>query len=133
VAAYEDNPTRNAFSVGLGTPIIQNLVKRWQIQIFRIGKTVFVYWTIPLVAPKTANTPEVVLPPGMLVFRGKGEPYYMETSATFPSGWTVKYETWKRYDADAYFYCRGWDFSGNLTEAPSPFLIADRTVTWTAP
>jgi hypothetical protein len=136
VIAFEDNPRRYAFSVYLGgTP--NCLVKPCQIQIFRIGKTVFVIWTTPLVAPATSApypTPEVVLPPGMLVFRGKGEPYSQEfTSPAFPSGWTYKFETWKRYDADVYFYCRGWDFSGPLTEAPSPYMIAARTVTWTAP
>ena len=134
VVAFEDNPRRYAFSVSLGSTHEHCLLKPWQIQIFRIGKTVFVIWTIPLVAPETANTPEVVLPPGMLVFRGKGDPYYQEfTSPAFPSGWKYKFDTWKRYDADAYFYCRGWNFCGNLTEAPSPYLIADRTVTWTAP
>ena len=137
VIAFEDNPRRYAFSVSLGSTHEHCLVKPWQIQIFRIGKTVFVIWTTPLVAPATSApnpTPEVVLPPGMLVFRGKGESYYQEfTSPAFPSGWTYKFETWKRYDADAYFYCRGWNFCGNLTEAPSPYLIADRTVTWTAP
>jgi len=139
VIAFEDNPKRYAFSVYLGsTP--NCLVKPWQIQIFRIGKTVFVMWTTPLVAPATdasgmiPATPEVVLPPGMLVFRGKSEPIYSEyTSPTFPSGWTYKFETWKRYDADVYFYCRGWDFSGPLTDAPSPYMITARTVTWTAP
>jgi hypothetical protein len=142
VVAFEDNPRRYAFSVSLGSNHEHCLVKPWQIQIFRIGKTVFVIWTISLVAPATTfvpgtpptpATPEVVIPPGMLVFRGKGEPYYQEfTSPAFPSGWTYKFETWKRYDADVYFYCRGWDFSGPLTP-PSPYMIADRTVTWTAP
>jgi len=140
VASFEDNPKREAFSESLGTPTLQNLVKPGQIQVFRIGKIVSVIWTIPLVVPATAaspptipGTPEVVLPPGMLIFLGKGNPYYMEATGTFPAGWAFKFETWQRYDANVYFYCRGWNYYGLLTEAPSPYMITDRTVTWTAP
>ena len=71
---YDDNPERAAFSAGLGTPYPSYCIKRWQLSIFRIGKTSFVLWTVPLVAPATDTTPEVVIPPGLLVIRGHGEP-----------------------------------------------------------
>lgn len=124
VSAYEDNPERCAWSASLGGAAVQNLAKRWQIGVFRICKTNFVYWRIPLIAPATDDTPEVVLPPGFLVLRGYGE---INTEQVPPvgapitavpigtAGWYFRIES-SYYDADATLFCRGWRYCGPVGE-----------------
>ena len=94
VASYEDNPTRMAFSTAVGQGGINqfHLVRRDQIQIFGVCKTVFVYWTIPLVAQATTNTPAVTLPPGCLVLRGFGDLISSVRPGSYPSGWSYSFE-----------------------------------------
>ena len=146
VASYEDNPTRHAFSVGLGTSGVKTLVKPGHIQILRIGKTndVIIHWTIPLVAPATTApypTPEVTLPPGKLVLRGYGDAFsgYTPPMPIGTTGWTVEINTPSIYNATATLFCQGWnykwkpvaeDFVGTAFE---PKSVTDRTWTWTGP
>jgi len=145
--AYEDNPERYEWSALLGSEHPRYLVKSWQIQVFRIGKTSFVYWTIPLVVPATGApnpTDEVVLPPGLLVLRGYGESESGQTPPpTHPTGWLqfgtsdwyFRIDTASYYTAHATLFCRGWrycgpvaeDFVGTGIESRS---VADRTWTW---
>lgn len=144
VAAYEDNPTRNAFSVGLSTGQVQNLVKPWQIQIVRICKTCIVYWTVPLVAPATDGpnpTPAVTLPPGFLVLRGYGEAHsmYIPPTSIGTTGWKVEINNPSYYNATATLFCPGWRYCGPVAEdyvgaiTHNPRVVTDRTWTWTHP
>jgi hypothetical protein len=138
VAAYEDNPERIAFSWEVGGGAIQ--LKRGQLQIFRICKTVFIYWTVPLVLPATTTnplgppTPAVTLPPGCLVLRGYGDAQVSEIVMPFPlSGWTSKYES-TVYNAKATFICPGWHYCGPVSEAFTPTrMVTEGTITWTHP
>jgi hypothetical protein len=144
VSAYEDNPTRNAFSVGLGTAQVQNLVKPWQIQIVRMCNTTIAYWTIPMVAPATGGsnpTPEVTLPPGMLVVRRYGEA--MAVAPTPPTsigttGWKYSIpEGGIFYIAEATLFCPGWRYCGPVGEAyagtPLRSTVRSQTWIWTHP
>jgi hypothetical protein len=144
VIAYEDNAERCAFlqslgsvSSGPGFPAFIKLVKPGHIQILRVGKskTIMVHWNIPLVAPATSNTPEVVLPPGMLVFQGgdTSHPTLPRSSTTTFSAWTlVTQSNIQAYVADVSLFCQDWDYKwkpapGTMT----PYIFTDRTWTWT--
>jgi hypothetical protein len=129
-SAYEDNPERKAFSdqVGGGAPGTRPLVNKWQIQIFKIGKTVFMYWTIPLNMPATTLTPEVVLPPGALVLQGSGEAQVNSGTVNFPSGWKMTSQT-TSYDAKATFICPSWCFCGSPSTAAA-VVQTDGTSVW---
>jgi hypothetical protein len=136
VVAFEDNPDRNEFSKSLGSGIVQKLVPSGQIQVFRRGTTVFVIWTVRLTAPANPAFPgnlALMLPPGRLVLRGYGAAYHMDSTTTFPAGWTMHMDTPGRYNAHATFSCPAWRYSGPVAQAYAPFLVADRTITWTAP
>jgi hypothetical protein len=143
VAAYEDNPTRFAFSqeVGKGGPVSLNLVRKGQIQIFRLCKTVFVYWTVPLVMPATEAsllgpaTPAVTIPPGCLIIRGYGDAQPGITKENFPlSGWSLSGET-TGYTAKATLICPGWHYCGPVAETDihAPKSITKATLVWTGP
>jgi hypothetical protein len=140
VSAYEDNPERWAFSqqVGGGPPGTRPLVEKGQIQIFRICKVVFVYWKIPLVMPATSAagplpaTPEITLPPGLLVFRGYGDAESSGGVANFPSGWKSTTET-TGYDAKATLFCPDWHYWGPAAEADSAAILTEGTNIWTHP
>lgn len=144
VTAYEDNPARFAFSqeVGKGGLTALNLVGRCQIQVFRICKTVFVYWTVPLVMPATGAsplgppTPAVTLPSGCLMLQGYGDAQsFSPSSQAFPlSGWSVKGET-TGYSAKATLFCPCWHYWGAVAETAisSPSVVTDGTLTWTHP
>lgn len=141
-SSYEDDHERSAFSESLGLPgVTHYVVKPWQIQVFRIGKTSFVLWTVPLVAPETATTPEVVIPPGLLVLRGFGEPISEEMPPAGnplgliaipfgPNGWYLRMETHCSYEAHATLFCRGWRYCGPVGEGYACRSIKDLTWFW---
>jgi hypothetical protein len=138
VAGYEDNPTRSAFSASLGLPTVEHVVKDWQIGIYRIGKTSIAYWTVPLECPATALTPQVTIPPGMLVLKGYDDLTPISQPVTgVPSGWSYSVEG-SVYKAHATLLCPGWRFYGSVGEAfagtaQSPMSIVSETWTWTSP
>lgn len=119
VSGYENNPTRHAFSVSLGTGFAEHLVKPWQIGIFRIGKTSIIYWTVPMVAPATDDpTPQVTIPPGVLVLEGHGELLKLSVS-NVPignQGWKYSVDA-SPYNAETTLFCPGWGFCGRVAEA----------------
>jgi len=146
VAAYEDNPTRSAFSlqqIALG--LAENLVEPGQIQVLRVGEsnTVMVHWNVPLVCPATGSpnpTPAVTLPPGKLVVRGYGEAISGSTPPTSigPNNWQYSIVL-TYYLASATLFCEGWDykwlpvaqqFAGTTME---PRSVTDILWTWTHP
>jgi hypothetical protein len=144
VSAYEDNPTRSAFSAGLGVASeVQNVVKPWQIGVIRICKTVVVYWTIPLECLATGGsspTPAVTIPPGMLVLQGYGDiisPATVGPVSFGTTGWTIAY-TQHYYSATATLFCHDWNYKWKLIDQdlpPSaysiPRAVVDRVWTWT--
>jgi hypothetical protein len=138
VAGYEDNPTRSAFSASLGLPTVEHIVKNWQIGIFRIGKTSIAYWTVPLECPATAFSPQVTIPPGMLVLKGYDGLIPVSNPATgTPSGWSYSVEG-SVYNAHATFFCPAWHFHGSVGEAfvgtaLDTKSIVSETWTWTGP
>jgi hypothetical protein len=144
VSAYEDNPTRCAFSAGLGVASeVEHLVKPWQIGVYKLCDTVVVYWTIPLVCLSTDApnpTPAVTIPPGIIMFKGYGD--IVSPAAVGPlnfgtAGWTIVY-TQHYYFAEANFFCWDWHFKWeplgqNIPESPysTPRAVVDRVWTWT--
>ena len=135
VSAYEDNPERWAFSnlVGGGPSGTRPLVEKWQIQIFKICKTVFMYWTVPLVMPATTGpfaTPEVILPPGCLMLRGSGDVQVGGGVTNFPSGWKMT-SVGKSYEASASLFCLGWHYCGPASGTEAASVQTDGTATWT--
>ena len=146
VVAWEDNPDRYAFSVGLGTDLEKHLVKPWQIGVYRIWKTSIVYWTMPLVVPATYNslgvlvTQEVTLPPGLLVLRGYGESmsdqFPPNPSGWYPvgsEGWLYRIDTTSFYNAEVTLFCPGWHYWGPVAEGYNPTSVTDRTWSWKLP
>jgi hypothetical protein len=135
VAAYEDNPERIAFSFEVGGGAIQ--LKRYQLEIFRIGKTVFVCWTVPLEIPATGPnvfgnypTPAVTIPPGCLVLQGYGDVKSATLSQSYPTWSYVSVSQY--YDAKASFICPRWHYCGPVgTWFPLTRALKDVTVTWT--
>jgi hypothetical protein len=145
VSAYEDNPTRNLFSIGLVTGQVQNLVEPGQIQILRVGKnnTIMVHWNIPLFAPATGGanpTPEVTVPPGMLLLQGYGEALSGSTALTAIGNTGWKYSTESTYySAKATFFCEEWNYKW-LPVAEQyagtsmvPRALTDRVTIWWHP
>jgi hypothetical protein len=139
--SYEDNPERYDWSGLLGSTHQRFLVKSWQMQVFRIGKTSYVLWTIPLVVPATGSpnpTPEVVLPPGLLVLRGYGDSMSSSLPPTGflqfkPSNWLYRIDTASHYTAHATLFCLRWRYFGPVGEDYAPMSVADRTWTWKLP
>lgn len=132
-SAYEDNPERWAFSnqVGGGPSDTRPLVEKWQIQTFRIGKTVFIYWTIPLVMPATPLTPEVTLPPGCLVLQGYGAAEVTGGVTNFPSGWKMTMQTTTYDVVKATLFCPGWHYYGPASDPIGANVQTAGTAIWT--
>jgi hypothetical protein len=144
-AGYEDNPTRSKFSAGLGIGSVEYAVKSGKIQVLREGdsNTVMVHWNIPLVAPATAKTPAVTIPPAKITLQGYGDIIY-STSPGFPgyvaigsTSWGVNYE-YHYYLSNGLFFCNEWGIKwqtagqGPLT-TQIPRVIVDRVWTWIYP
>jgi hypothetical protein len=144
VSAYEDNPSRLAFSVGLGVASeADHLVKPWQIGVYELCDTIVVYWTIPLVCLATDApnpTSAVTIPPGTIMFKEYGD--IVSPAAVGPlnfgtAGWTIAY-TQHYYFAEANFFCWDWHFKWeplgqNIPESAysTPRAVVDRVWTWT--
>jgi hypothetical protein len=141
VAAYEDNPTRYAFSLQVdgGSGLVShNLVNRFKIQTFRIDKTVFVYWTLPLTMPATTQnsmgpaTPAVTLPPGCLMLKGYGDAT-PKVSDTKYGQWNL-HQDYISYQATATLLIPGWRYFGPGSEEWNlPSIRTEGTFTWTGP
>jgi hypothetical protein len=140
VAGYSDSPSDVALEKMVspsGAAIY--LVKPWQIQVCRLGKIVMAYWTVPLVAPATALTPAVTIPPGSLVLKGYGDVFHM-TLGPLPTGvpgWSVTYEG-QNYAAHETLFCPGWHYFGPVaTEPPlgagTPSISVEGTQTFSHP
>jgi hypothetical protein len=118
------------------------LVDKWDIQVFRIGKAVFAYWTVPLVVPEEkwigpSPTPPIVtpaftIPPGGIIFKGFGD---KQTGTETVSG--LKYTqttSWTAYYAHATLVCPQWHYCGNVGESEGSFatmINTDKLVTTT--
>jgi hypothetical protein len=111
VAIVTDSPSTAAFLkdfvfAGLpGAPITFLLVKRCALQVYRIGKTVFAYWTVPIASPA------VTLPPGCLLFRGYGCAQTNHEVWKLPNGVTLTQDS-VGFAAHATFVCLAWKYWG---------------------
>ncbi len=143
VSAYEDNPTRSAFSAGLGVASeIQHIVKNGQIQVLRErdSNIIMAHWNIPLVCLATDNTPAVTIPPGMLKLEGYGDlrsPAAVGPISFGTTGWTIAY-TQHYYYATATLFCQDWNYKWKLIDQDLPAssysvprAVVDRVWTWT--
>jgi hypothetical protein len=107
------------------------LVKPWQIQVWRVGKTVFTCWTEPLKASITGNNPmgvpwavvlgvsSVTLPPGCLLLQGYGCAIPVDTTFGLPNGifLTMKGTT---FNAKATLACPAWHYCGPVGDPSTP-------------
>jgi hypothetical protein len=121
-------------------PTAVELVDKWDIQVFRVGKAVFAYWTIPLVVPEekwigpsgTIVTPAFTIPPGGIIFKGFNE---VQTGTETYSG--LKYSQdmpWTGYYAHATLVCPQWHYCGDVgisEGAYATMINTDRLVTTT--
>ncbi len=98
------------------------LVNKWDIQVFRVGKTVFAYWTIPLAVPQETwigpagtqpiVTPAFTIPPGGIIFKGFGD---VQTGTGTSSGLKYSQTTpWTGYYAHATLVCPKWHYCGDV-------------------
>ena len=116
-------------------PTIIAKVDKCDIQVGRIGKTVFAYWTIPLVVPEekwgptgALVTPAFTIPAGGLVFNGYGD---VQTGSVTQSDpiypyWTQTIDS-TGYYAHATLVCPKWHYWGQVGESTGPDATSIRT------
>jgi len=118
------------------------LVDKWDIQVFRLGKAVFAYWTMPLVVPEEKwigpsgttpmVTPAFTIPTGGLIFQGFGD---VQTGTETATG--LKYTQtipWTGYSAHATLVCPKWHYCGDVGVSEGTYatmINTDRLVTTT--
>jgi hypothetical protein len=107
------------------------LVDKWDIQVFRIGKAVFAYWTVPLVVPEEKWGPSVTaaftIPPGGLIFNGFGDKQTV-TEEPYLGLKCRQDTTWTGYCAHATLICPQWHYFGNVGESEGEFATMINTV-----
>ena len=121
-------------------PVGVDLVKPCDIQVCRLGRTVFASWTISLKVPEIkwynpSNpslppyiTPAVTIPPGFIIFNGFGDAQAGTiTKPTFPGLTYTQTITWTGYDARATFVCPMWHYLGPVGESTGAYS----TTIWT--
>lgn len=99
-------------------PNVIPVLKPWQIRICKIGKTVILRWTVPLVIEEQTwypmpppfdeipfKQPAVTIPPGYVVLRGCGEP---SSGGEPPAGYGYSSVYLKEYDACGFLCCPEW-------------------------
>ena len=117
-------------------PTIIEKVDKCDIQVGRIGKTVFAYWTIPLVVPEekwgptgVIITPEFTIPAGGLVFKGYGDVQTVsgekQSDPIYPY-WTQTIDS-TGYNAHATLVCPKWHYWGQIGESTGPDATSIRT------
>ena len=99
---------KNFIYVGLDTANVVQLVKNCELLVYRIGKIVIVYWTVPLV------TPAITVPPGGLVLNGYGSAQTAQLAIPLPNGVTLTIDDKAEYAAHATFVCPAWKFCGSV-------------------
>jgi hypothetical protein len=98
-------------------PNVIPVVKPWQIRICKMGKTVILTWTVPLVIEEQTwypmgptipfKQPAVTIPPGYVVLRAYGEPSSGgDPPETYDLGYKDVYT--KQYDACGFLMCPKW-------------------------
>ena len=123
VAIVTDSPSIAAFSKDFvfkdlpGSPVTILLVKHFQLQVFRISKTVSAYWMLPIV------TPTVTLPPGYLMFRGYGDVQTNHLVHNLPNGVSITFDT-VGYSAYASFVCPAWKYFGSVGDETTTMSIS---------
>ncbi|MCW4030304.1 MAG: hypothetical protein NWE92_11730 [Candidatus Bathyarchaeota archaeon] len=95
-----------------GLPVATNiiLVDSCDLQVCRVGRMVFAYWSDPIVGISVV-TPQVTLPPGGLMFRGYGNAESNNVVWNLPNGVTLSMDSMV-FDAHATFVCPTWNYYG---------------------
>jgi hypothetical protein len=146
VAVMVDSPAQAKWEkelfAGLLTADNLLVVKNWELQVSKVGKIAFAYWTEPLTATITGTGPfgpwaevfgvsSVTLPPGALIIIGSGDATLKQSITPVPSGYTVQTD-YKQYAAQATFVCPAWHYYGPIGSASAPTtFIPDITFTAT--
>jgi len=133
VAIYADNPEilnwwKAAFA---GLPTVYKLVGALQLQVCKIDKTIFAYWTVPINAPSETwygqyTSPAVSLPPSFVWIKGYGNGGTDSVTQTLPSGWTWT-ENSDYYEASFTFVCPQLKYVAQGQGAPS-FVMMDTII-----
>jgi hypothetical protein len=150
VAIFTTSPARATFAptIWVGLPAASNviLVNSWDIQVFRIGKIVIVWWAVPIEGTITGDVPGTLipwsaalgvssfdLPPGSLILNGYGTATTSTTVAgPLPSGWTITSVS-TVYNAHGTFLCPSWHYFGPVADTPTPTISTDGELTITGP
>jgi hypothetical protein len=131
-----------------GYPMGNNaiLVDRCALQIYRIGKTVLAYWTVPIKGTITGNVPNTnipwstaigvssfEIPPGGMILNGYGTATTSTTSGPLASGYTIVSHYNKLYDAHATFICPSWHYFGPVSDSVTPTVCTNTELVITGP
>jgi len=138
VGAYSDTDEGADYLEGVvtGLPTVVETIGRWQLQVYKIGKTAIAVWTVPLEIPELywpllgRTSPAITIPPGCLILKGYGCPEPGSSTAfRLAVTWT------KGYDAYGFLACpreRYWGRVGGYTAGDTTVHI-DQTFTATVP
>jgi hypothetical protein len=131
-----------------GYPMGNNaiLVDNHNLQIYRIGKTVLAYWTVPIKGTITGNVPGTSIPwstalgassfevpPGGMILSGYGSATTSTTTSPLASGYTIVSHDNMLYTAHATFVCPAWHYFGPAADTPSPTVSTNTELTITGP
>jgi hypothetical protein len=131
-----------------GYPMGNNaiLVDKCDLQIYRIGKTVLAYWTVPIEGAITGNVPGTSIPwatalgassfevpPGGMVLNGYGTATTSTATAPLYSGYTIMSNYNMLYSAHATFICPSWHYIGPAADTPAPTVSTNTELVITGP
>ncbi len=116
VAVVTDSPSIEAFNKDVLSAGFVLLVKHWELQVLRVGKTVLAYWTVPIVSPA------LTLPPMCLLLRGYGLAQTKHSVLTLPKGvtWTMDVTY---FAASATLVCPAWKYCGAVGDQDTSMHI----------
>ena len=117
VAIVTDSEVTAAFLrdfVYKGLPVSTNIISvdSRDLQVFRVGRMVFAYWSDPVVGI-TKVTPPVTLPPGYLLFMGYGNAKCSSLAWNLPNGVALTLNSMV-FTAHAVLVCPTWDYYGSV-------------------
>jgi hypothetical protein len=131
-----------------GYPMGNNaiLVDNCNLQIYRIGKTVLAYWTVPIKGTITGNVPHTSIPwstalgassfeipPGGMILNGYGSPTTSTATLPLASGYTIVSHDNMAYTAHATFVSPAWHYFGPAADTPTPTISTNTELVITGP
>lgn len=156
LAVLSTTPERVTFQQQLfaGYPMGNNaiLVNNFNLQIYRIGKTVLAYWTVPIKGTITGNVPGVLdgsgkpipwsaafgassfeIPPAGMILSGYGSASTVTAISPLASGYTITSHYNMQYNAHATFVCPEWRYFGLAADTPTPTISTNTELIITGP